>query len=62
MSWEVVSDKIPKPLVNNKTAGGKDTSKVEWKDFHYVYILTKKRYEPKAPAKDEAKIKEKEMS
>lgn len=64
MSWDVVSDKIPKPVVNKKTAGGKDTSKVEGKDFHYVYVLTKKKYEPKTTKDkaDEIKVRDEEMS
>eukprot|EP00826_Nyctotherus_ovalis_P043424 TRINITY_DN4572_c0_g1_i3.p2 TRINITY_DN4572_c0_g1~~TRINITY_DN4572_c0_g1_i3.p2 ORF type:complete len:158 (-),score=51.61 TRINITY_DN4572_c0_g1_i3:148-621(-) len=55
MNWDVVSDKIPKPVVSKKSAGGKDISKEEGKDFHYVYVLTKKEGESKAEAKPETK-------
>ena len=58
MAWDIVYDKVPKPVVNKGPAGSKDNVKTEPKDFHHIYVLKKKEVipeEPNPPEKTEEK-------
>jgi len=55
-------EKIPKPVVNAGSASGKeDPTKIENKEFHYVYILKKLEVAPPAEAVPAQKVEEKKI-